>query len=123
MPKATKKRPNATPGGQSLIRDRQDAPNSPRLRLAGGVAIPKVPRSLEAATILSASPVILAEMPAFFDAMTQDQLKRGWRACLTTALMEELDCRALLHKQEARGILASFLRSMHVVHDRLIDLQ
>lgn len=107
MPKATRKAP--TP-----------VVKAPTLRLARGVAIPKVPKTIEAAAILSAAPIIITELPMFFDNLSDAQLKTGWRAVLCTTLVEELDCRGLLHKTEARGLIANFLRSMTVVHDRLV---
>lgn len=91
------------------------------INIQRGVYLPQVPKGLEAAAILSAAPIIIAELPTYLDRLSDAQLKNGWRAVLCTTLVEEMDSRGLLHKPEARGIVANFLRSMTVVHERLVS--
>jgi hypothetical protein len=93
----------------------------PALRIVRGVPLPKVPRSIEAAVILSASPIIVSEIPGYFDALSDNQLRIGWRAVLTTALYEELSASGAYPAEATKGMIAAFLRSMHVVHDRRIQ--
>lgn len=95
----------------------------PKQDFASVVPDDDLPGSARSISVLEAAPTELAELPAYFLALTDGQLRRGWKPCLINGLVEELESRGVLLKDTTRGVIRHFMLACEVVHARLIRIE
>jgi hypothetical protein len=70
--------------------------------------------------ILSASPLCMNDLAAYFDTLTNGQLRRGWKATIATVLSEEHEQLGILTHKQYRGLIRSTILALEVIHTRFV---
>lgn len=81
------------------------------------LALPSLPEP-----VLSASPVGMTEMSRYLAAMSDNQLRRGFKVCVIEATTHDMEEMGILGTDKARGFLTGLLRCLEVFHQRFVRL-
>lgn len=106
----------------TLKRPREQHPLKPITASAFTADLHKLARRYNGAlSYLEECPSNIVELPEYFTSLKPLQVAASFKACIASTMIEELDSRGLLTREEAKGLVANLVRSIAVAQDKLIE--